>query len=184
MTRRLFHYTRRRRPLSVDKRQMTDFQYSVATPTAQPPDSRLHARHRRPIISSITELISLTACLVLCGPLTCDTSCRFNEKLSYLSRTDHPSAVLVKSGTIVLKLHLIKCSAAAEMGDRLATIDMGRKFGSCAPFRGAGSPCNTVWPGPRPTFVPSGILIHPAVLATTDMGRKLGTVSLWGWVLI
>ena len=27
-----------------------------------------------------------------------------------------------------------KCSAVAEMGDRLATIDMGRKLGGCAPF--------------------------------------------------
>jgi len=38
----------------------------------------------------------------------------------------------------------------------------------------AGSQGNTIWPGPRPyvTFVPSDILIHPAVW-TTDMGRKL-----------
>jgi len=51
------------------------------------------------------------------------------------------------------------------MGDYLATIDMGRKVGGCcAPFRGgAGSPSNTMWPGPRPTSVPSGILIHPTV---------------------
>ena len=35
-----------------------------------------------------------------------------------------------------------KCSAVAETGDRLATIDMGRKLGGCAPFflgGGAGS---------------------------------------------
>jgi len=51
------------------------------------------------------------------------------------------------------------------MGDRLATIDMGRKLWSCAPSGGAGSPCNTMWPGPRPTFVPSGILIHSAITA-------------------
>ena len=54
------------------------------------------------------------------------------------------------------------------MGNHLAKIDIGRKLGAgrCAPFslgRGAGSPFNTMWPGPRPTFVPSGILIHPAV---------------------
>ena len=59
-----------------------------------------------------------------------------------------------------------KCSAVAEMGDRLATIDMDRKVGGCcALFRGwAGSPSNTMWPGPRPTSILSGILIHPAVL--------------------
>ena len=33
------------------------------------------------------------------------------------------------------------------MGDRLATIDMDRKGGCCAPFGGAGSPSNTMWPG-------------------------------------
>jgi len=27
----------------------------------------------------------------------------------------------------------------------------------------AGSPSNTMWPGPRPTSLPSGILIHPTV---------------------
>jgi len=30
-----------------------------------------------------------------------------------------------------------KCSAVAEIGNRLATVDMGRKVGGCcAPFRG------------------------------------------------
>ena len=56
-----------------------------------------------------------------------------------------------------------KWSAVAEMGDRLATIVRGRKLGGCAPFGGAGSPSNTMWPGPRLTFVPLGILIHPPV---------------------
>jgi len=41
-----------------------------------------------------------------------------------------------------------KCSAVAEMGDRLATIDMGRKLGAMHPL-GAESPCDTMWPGPR-----------------------------------
>ena len=55
-----------------------------------------------------------------------------------------------------------KSSAVAEMSDRLATINTKRKVGDCyAPFWGAGSPSNTIWPGPRPTSLPSGILIHP-----------------------
>jgi len=51
------------------------------------------------------------------------------------------------------------------MGDRLDTLDMGQKVeGCCAPFSGgAGSPYNTMRPGPRPTSVPSGILIHSTV---------------------
>jgi len=59
---------------------------------------------------------------------------------------------------------LNKSSAVAEMGDHLATIDMGRKVGGyCArPWRELG-PSNTMWTMLRPTSVPSGILIHPTV---------------------
>jgi len=50
---------------------------------------------------------------------------------------------------------------------------------------GAGCPSNTMWPGPRPTFVPSGILIHPAVGHNT-WAEKWGLLSplFWGgeWV--
>jgi len=48
---------------------------------------------------------------------------------------------------------------------RLATIQMGRKFGALPPVlgRGAVSPPSTMWTGPRPTSMPSAILIHPAV---------------------
>jgi len=59
-----------------------------------------------------------------------------------------------------------KSSAVAELGDRLVTIDMGRKVGEgcCAPFRGGdGSPSNTMSPDSKRTSVPSGILIHPTV---------------------
>ena len=41
---------------------------------------------------------------------------------------------------------------------------MGQKLGGCAPLgRGAGSPSNTMWPGSRPTCMPSFILIRPTV---------------------
>jgi len=58
-----------------------------------------------------------------------------------------------------------KSSAVAEMGDRLATTDMGRKWGGAAvgSWVLTGSPSNTMWPGPSPTSLPSGILIHPTV---------------------
>ena len=51
---------------------------------------------------------------------------------------------------------------------------MGRKSeGSCAPFGGTESPSNTMLPRPRPTFIPSGILIHPAVWPQyTDVTNK------------
>ena len=47
----------------------------------------------------------------------------------------------------------------------LATTNMGQKLGAVPPFwgRGAGSPSSTMWHGPRPTSIPSGILILAAV---------------------
>jgi len=57
-----------------------------------------------------------------------------------------------------------KSSAVAELGDGLTTIDMGQKWGGMCPFLGGDeSRCNALWPGPTPTSVPSGILIHAAV---------------------
>ena len=56
-----------------------------------------------------------------------------------------------------------KSSAVAEMGDRLATIDMGRKW-CCAAFRGGKlGPHLTQCRLARPSSVPSAILIHPTV---------------------
>jgi len=50
------------------------------------------------------------------------------------------------------------------MDDRLATIDMGRKVGAGVFFPwGRWIPSSTMWPGPRTTSVPNGILIHSAV---------------------
>ena len=39
----------------------------------------------------------------------------------------------------------------------------GPKIWGCALIFGDGFPSTTMWPGPRPTSLPSGILIHPAV---------------------
>jgi len=50
-----------------------------------------------------------------------------------------------------------------DPSSRLATIDVGRKLGGgSVPFFGeaARSPSNTKSPGPRPTSIPSGILVH------------------------
>jgi len=58
-----------------------------------------------------------------------------------------------------------KSSAVTEIGNH-GHHRHGRKEGGgcCAPFTGAaGSPSNTMWPGPRFTSIPSGVFIHPAV---------------------
>jgi len=68
------------------------------------------------------------------------------------------------------------------MGDRSATIDMGRKQGLLCTFRGAGklgphltqSSWAEVYLRTKWHFDPSS---H---LARTNMGRKLGAVPLWG----
>jgi len=67
-----------------------------------------------------------------------------------------------------------KSSAVAEMGDHGHNRHGPKRGGWCAPFAGrgswvpfwageSGSPSNTMWPGPRPTCVPSLILIHATV---------------------
>ena len=84
-----------------------------------------------------------------------------------------------------------KSSAVAEMDDRFTTIHMGRKVGAAVPLSVtvAGSPSNTMSPGPRPTSTPSGILIHPTVLpqytnvtdrqtGQTDNGHRIGRTVL------
>ena len=61
---------------------------------------------------------------------------------------------------------------------RLATTYMSRKLGGAAVplFRGgAGFPCNTMWLWTRPIPVPSGILIHAAVLPQY-MDQNWGTL--------
>jgi len=77
--------------------------------------------------------------------------------------------------------NLYKCSAVAEMGDRLARIDMGRKGGLLYHFQGgAGSPSNTMWPWLRPTSVPSALLIHPAVWPQQTWAENWGGCPFLG----
>jgi len=61
---------------------------------------------------------------------------------------------------------------------------MGRIFffwGGAVPLKGgAGSAFNTVLPGPRPTVVPSGILIHPAVCPQQIWAENLELCLLFG----
>jgi len=73
-----------------------------------------------------------------------------------------------------------------DPSSRLATIDMGRKLGGCAPFSwggGAGFPSNTKSPWPRSTSVPSDIFIHPAVWPQKTWAENWGCllVSFFGW---
>ena len=61
------------------------------------------------------------------------------------------------------------------MSDRLATIGMGRKWGGAAvDWVPTGSPSNTMWPGPRPTSLPSGILDGELGLRLTQCGQGRG----------
>ena len=79
------------------------------------------------------------------------------------------------------KAHL-RAKCGLDPSSHLATLDMGRELGrSSAPFwgGGAGSPSNTKLPGPRPTSIPSGILMHPALWRNKN-GPKIGGLSPFG----
>ena len=75
---------------------------------------------------------------------------------------------------------LYKSSAVAEMGDRGHNRHgPERGGGCCAPFVGAGTPSNTMSPGPRPrpTSVPSCILtVPPPLLEGGGAGLKSNTM--------
>jgi len=76
---------------------------------------------------------------------------------------------------IETELKANKCAAVAKTGDRLATIDMGRKLWAVPLFTGIWiSHLNTVSPRPRPTCVPSGILIHPAIRPQQTWAENCG----------
>jgi len=58
----------------------------------------------------------------------------------------------------------------------------GPKIGGLCPFLGgAGSPSNTMWHGPTPVSISSGILVHPSVWQQY-MSQKLGAAMppFWG----
>jgi len=74
-----------------------------------------------------------------------------------------PYRLLLSTCYIVQATLYKTCSAVVEPGDRLTTILMDRKVGDVPHFGGVGSASHAMWPGPKPTFVRSGILIHPAV---------------------
>jgi len=82
--------------------------------------------------------------------------------VSHISGEAPTEAIYVKKYVVITCAKFNKSSAVAEMGDRLVTIDMGRKSknGLLWGWVTTGSPPNTMWPVPRPTSLPSGILIH------------------------
>jgi len=89
---------------------------------------------------------------------------QYSNRLDYIKACNQQFTLTPKNHCISplrFACEINKSSPVAEMGDHLATIGMGRNWRGAAV--GAGSPSNTMWPGPRPTSLPSGILINPTV---------------------
>jgi len=103
---------------------------------------------------------------------------RADRKLNY-----HRCLLLVKPISSDLISCMSKSSAVAEMGNRLAAIDKGRKVAAVVPLSvgGAEFPSITMWPGPRATSVPSGILIHPAVWHNRHGPKSWGCCATYFW---
>jgi len=67
------------------------------------------------------------------------------------------------------------------MGDRGHNRYAPKRGGLLCPFGGGpGSPSNTMSLGPRPTCLPRGILIHPAIWPQQIWAENWGALSLWG----
>jgi len=69
-----------------------------------------------------------------------------------------------------------------DPSSHLAAIDIGPKVGATVPPFGRGSwvPSNTMLPGPRLTFVPCGMLIHPAVWPQHTWAENWGLCPFGG----
>jgi len=69
-----------------------------------------------------------------------------------------------------------------DPSSRLATTNMGQNLGGALLLfrRGAGSPSNTKWPGPRRTSISSCIFINPAVFPQQTWAENWGLCLFWG----
>jgi len=85
-------------------------------------------------------------------------------------------------GTGELGPRLSQCGLGRVLSSyQVAIIDMGRKVvGTVPPLGGARSPSNTMSPRPRPTSVPSSILIHPAVWSRHALAENWGRQCHFG----
>ena len=92
---------------------------------------------------------------------------------------------------LILKQKVISCWDEPPFGNNMH----GPKSGGLLYPWGAGSSSNTMWPGPRPTSVPIGILMHPTVLPfghntpTLQTDRKTGQTDRQrsasiGWIVL
>ena len=102
------------------------------------------------------------------------TKCHLDPS-SHLPTTDMDRNLgAVHLGGVELGLHLTQCCPGRGLTSYQVAFwsiqpfghkKHGPKIGGCAPFWGgrAGSPSSTMWPDPRPTTIPSGILTHAAI---------------------
>ena len=95
---------------------------------------------------------------------------------SHITQCDHGRGLLPYQVAFLL-----------DPSSRLATIYAGPKMGVAAvPLRAvAGTPSNTMWPGPRPTSIRNDVVIHPAVLLQQAWAENWGLCLFWGsWVSV
>jgi len=136
------------------------------------------AIHRARHWFSSSVCLSVRHTLVLC--YKCSAVAEMGDRLATINMGWKLGAVPLFFGGGGLGPYLTQCGLGRvylrtkwhlDPSSRLATTDMGRKLGG-----GAGSPSNTM----RPTFVVSGILIHPAVWPQRTWAENWGAVPLLG----
>ena len=117
-----------------------------------------------------------------------------NNENTKTIKTSHAAAVVPISKVLFCGDRLYKSSAVARLAEvylhikwhfdpcsRLATIDMGEKLVGAVPFFWESwVPSNTKSPGTRPTFIPSGILVHPAIWPQRTWAENWGLCPFRG----
>jgi len=57
----------------------------------------------------------------------------------------------------------------------MATVDIRKEGGGCCALsQSAGTQSNAMWPGPRSTSGPSGVIVHPVVWPQNTRTEKCG----------
>ena len=111
-------------------------------------------RGRRPIVKF------RECCLCSGYPAFCQITLTTCWNLNYHT-AEIAYCVKINLDVTSVKQELSSCWDGRPFGHNRHGPKVGR--GCCGGWVPTGSPSNTMWPGPRPTCLPSGILIHPTV---------------------
>jgi len=137
-------------------------------------------------ITSLFYPISKFSYFCICyTPLNCYYFTRQSHPFAHLTSFRRITIFTTVYGSSVMQLPYCICfNIYIRQTEYVWPNKHGPKFRGLGPLleKGVGSPSNTKSPGPRPSSIPSGILIHAAIWPRQIWAENWGAVPLWGGV--